>query len=216
MIDDKPYFYPVVITDVYDGDTVTADFNIGMGVWMLNQKCRLFGINAPELRDAGGPEAKSFLKTMLFGKGVIAETAKDKRDKYGRWLVTLHTADGVVNDRMIEAGYAVVLAYHFTLVEGDVEMARGEVGRFQNVNPQNVGSVSGSDPVKVQTAAEAGSAELRPMATTQVEPSEAQVVGELKRVALNLESSNQSAAREAARRIRNMLEGSPDPVFETT
>ncbi len=108
----KPYLYhySAVITEVYDGDTVTADIDLGFGLWMRGQKLRLHGIDAPELRGAEreeGLKSRDFLRGLVLGKEVTLRTIKDKRGKYGRWLAEIE-CDGVgwVNAAMVEAGEA--------------------------------------------------------------------------------------------------------------
>jgi endonuclease YncB( thermonuclease family) len=44
------YTYKAVISAVYDGDTVTADIDLGFHVWLHDEKLRLSRINAPEVR----------------------------------------------------------------------------------------------------------------------------------------------------------------------
>lgn len=98
---------------VYDGDTVRADIDLGLGVWVKNQTLRLYGIDTPEVRGEERPEgleAKEALIEYLeeYGKvvevqhhedgegvidesevtvvGVVIRTHKDRKGKYGRWL----------------------------------------------------------------------------------------------------------------------------------
>ena len=44
------YHYKAFVTQVYDGDTVTVDIDLGLHTWMKGEKLRLYRINAPELR----------------------------------------------------------------------------------------------------------------------------------------------------------------------
>ena len=44
------YLYRATITSVYDGDTCTADVDIGFKVTVRGEKLRLARINAPEIR----------------------------------------------------------------------------------------------------------------------------------------------------------------------
>jgi endonuclease YncB( thermonuclease family) len=108
------YAYPAEIVSVYDGDTVHANIIVGLGIALTGQnlegeRCRLAGINAPELHATGGAEAKAALEALIpAGVVVTVETPRDKRDNYGRPLVTIIRADGVnVNDAMVAAGHAV-------------------------------------------------------------------------------------------------------------
>jgi len=102
------YRYRAIITKVYDGDTVTADIDLGMQMWMKGVKLRLLGIDAPEIRSkdlaekAAAIQARERLKDLILGKEVFLETKK--RGKYGRWLVTIIINDCDVKDILLEEG----------------------------------------------------------------------------------------------------------------
>lgn len=114
----KMYTYNAHVTKVYDGDTITVDIDLGLGVWLKGQKIRLFGINAPELRGPthdDGIVSRDFLRELLLGKNVVLLTYKDKKGKWGRWLGDIflppdpNSDDGVdvcVNTVLIRKGYA--------------------------------------------------------------------------------------------------------------
>ena len=83
------YTYNAHVTKVYDGDTITVDIDLGLGVWLKGQKIRLFGINAPELRGDThdeGIKSRDFLRKLVLDKDVTVVTYKDKKGKWGRWL----------------------------------------------------------------------------------------------------------------------------------
>lgn len=86
---------------VHDGDTVTC-------VDELNkpQKIRLVGIDAPELDQAFGREARDSLKRKLGGGHVRVEG--DARDQHGRLLGTLWVGDRNVNRELVAEGHAWV------------------------------------------------------------------------------------------------------------
>lgn len=92
---------------VIDGDTFETE---------IGERVRLIGINAPEVSDIFGEEAKQHLIELIEGKVVDLETdhiASD-RDRYGRLLryVTLNNND--VNKQMALDGFAFAyLKYHF-------------------------------------------------------------------------------------------------------
>ena len=83
--------YMATIVGVVDGDTVDCDIDLGFGVWLKNQRIRLYGINAPETRTKdleekkAGIEAKLRLIAMMSNKFLLT-TVKDKKGKYGRIL----------------------------------------------------------------------------------------------------------------------------------
>lgn len=101
------YDYRATVVRVIDGDTVILDVDLGFYM-MARMSCRLTGINARELHDAGGAAARDHLAGLLpVGTSVVVSSVKP--DKYaGRF-------DGIVYDethksanaQMITAGYAI-------------------------------------------------------------------------------------------------------------
>jgi len=122
------YEYRAKVLSVQDGDTVTLDIDLGLSVH-VHERCRLYGINAPETHGVRkdseeykrGMEAAEFLRNMIEGKEVLIRTHKDKKGKYGRYLVEIFeyaVTDGRfgpifprlltrVNAEMVKAGHAV-------------------------------------------------------------------------------------------------------------
>ena len=106
----KPaYTYTAVVTECYDGDTITVDFDLGLHVWLTDVKLRLYGINTPELRGEereAGIAARDYLRTRIRGKRVIIETIKDKTGKYGRYLAKVWFLGANINQELIDEGHA--------------------------------------------------------------------------------------------------------------
>jgi endonuclease YncB( thermonuclease family) len=91
------YWYEVRIKGIYDADTQTFDFLLGMDIILKDQVVRLWGIDAWELRGPEKPkgvEALAFAKGLLFQSSgetltprpIIIRTYDDDKGKYGRWL----------------------------------------------------------------------------------------------------------------------------------
>lgn len=102
------YNYEATVKRVVDGDTVDLLVDLGLRV-CVNARIRLRGINAPEMHDEGGPEAKTYLESLLpQGKGVIVSTFKNPEDKFGRWLgdIKVPEYDITVNILMVTQGKA--------------------------------------------------------------------------------------------------------------
>ena len=53
------YLYKATVTEVYDGDTITVDIDLGLNVWLKDQTLRLLGIDTPELRGEERLKAKT-------------------------------------------------------------------------------------------------------------------------------------------------------------
>ena len=53
--------YKCKVTNVVDGDTVDVDIDLGFGVWLRDQRIRLYGIDTPESRT-------SYPFAKLYGK----------------------------------------------------------------------------------------------------------------------------------------------------
>lgn len=114
-MDTCKYTYRAVVTDVYDGDTLTADVDCGFGIWLNKQHFRLYGINTPEMK---GPTkekatvARDVLRNLVNGKEITIRTHKDVKEKYGRFLAEVYAKDEAgqdlyINDWMVKQGYAI-------------------------------------------------------------------------------------------------------------
>lgn len=110
------YQYKAIITAIYDGDTVTVDISLGLGVWVRGEKLRLYGINAPEVRGDSrirGIASRDWLRNIALGKEVTLITIKDKKGKYGRYLAKISLLDDArtLNDMIVGAGHAIYKEY---------------------------------------------------------------------------------------------------------
>jgi endonuclease YncB( thermonuclease family) len=118
------YRYRVLFAEAVDGDTVDLVLDVGFR-HQLRDRFRLYGpdpdapmgLDAPELRTPEGRAAKEFLAKllnglMITGATLVAHTLKDRREKYGRWLVVLK-AEGTrnVNLELVTAGHAKLREY---------------------------------------------------------------------------------------------------------
>ena len=126
------------VTRVIDGDTFETE---------SGEKVRLIGINAPEISDFYGLEAKRYLKSLVENKVVDLQTdnISNDKDRYQR-LLRYVIIDGIdVNKKMVSDGFAFAyLKYKFSksdLYENAQIQARemnlGIWGNSQNVISQN-------------------------------------------------------------------------------
>ena len=54
----EAFVYNATLVKVVDGDTIDVDLDLGFGVWIRNQRCRLHGIDTPESRTRDLAEKK--------------------------------------------------------------------------------------------------------------------------------------------------------------
>ncbi|MPB07946.1 thermonuclease family protein, partial [Campylobacter upsaliensis] len=67
-------------------------------------KIRLYGIDAPELKQAYGKEAKEFLSALVLKQEV--SLIIENKDKYDRFVGTLFLKGQDINKEMVKNGYA--------------------------------------------------------------------------------------------------------------
>src|SRR5665648_985662 len=93
------YQYKAIISKVIDGDTLEIDIDLGLSVWIRNEKIRLYGIDTPEVYGVKkgsdewerGNKASEFVKRVVLGhEEATVETFKDKKEKYGRYLAVVY------------------------------------------------------------------------------------------------------------------------------
>jgi micrococcal nuclease len=110
------YEYKAVVTDVYDGDTITVDIDLGFHIVLHGVKLRLIGINTPEVRGPTKEKGKcvrDWVRDRILGKEVTVKT--EKKGKYGRWLANVYYIWDVnqkpvqfhLNDDLLALGMAV-------------------------------------------------------------------------------------------------------------
>ena len=94
------YTYQAKLIEIIDGDTVDLLIDLGFGVH-VRERCRLYGIDAPEMPTEAGKAAKAYLESLLgaatgelyVATRKMARKPKERTDKYGRYLAVLY--DGI-------------------------------------------------------------------------------------------------------------------------
>ncbi|EOI9934329.1 thermonuclease family protein [Campylobacter upsaliensis] len=95
------------VSKVIDGDTIellakTSKTNPYNHIAKL--KIRLYGIDAPELKQAYGKEAKEFLSALVLKQEV--SLIIENKDKYDRFVGTIFLKGKDINKEMVKNGYA--------------------------------------------------------------------------------------------------------------
>lgn len=99
------YTYKAKVIDVYDGDTITVDIDLGFNIWKRNEKIRLASINAPEVRGKNkdkGIVVRDYLRLLILNREVTLKTIKDKKEKYGRYLGIIFLNEENINNKLLE------------------------------------------------------------------------------------------------------------------
>lgn len=101
------YQYRGKIVDVYDGDTVTCELQLGFNI-SHKVKMRLANIDAPEVRGEereAGLISRDALREKILDKEVLIKTKKDKTGKYGRYIVYIFLHYEIITETEGEAGW---------------------------------------------------------------------------------------------------------------
>ena len=122
------YTYEAKIARVVDGDTIDLEIDLGFHCF-TKQRCRLFGVDTPEIHTTNDLEKKYGYKAMerveaLHPVGSICKITSEEYGKFGRPLVKMWSVPGVsLHDLLIEERLAV--AYKGQN-KADIEKAHAE------------------------------------------------------------------------------------------
>ena len=115
------YEYKCNIVKVIDGDTVDVDIDLGFGMWMLDERVRIMGIDTPESRTRDlvekkfGLAAKKRLKELLGKSAVLAtqvnKNGEDMKGKFGRILGDFNVYD-LTTDSWRKSGEVLISEGH--------------------------------------------------------------------------------------------------------
>ena len=86
------------VVSIHDGDTIA----VLQGKQQV--KVRLYGIDAPELKQPYGKKSKQFLANLIAGE--VVEVEENGKDRYKRTIGTVYLGNTDINAQMIENGYA--------------------------------------------------------------------------------------------------------------
>ena len=86
------------VVSIHDGDTITVLQD------KQQIKVRLFGIDAPELKQPYGKKSKQFLANLIAGE--VVEVEENGKDRYKRTIGTIYLNGTDINAQMVANGYA--------------------------------------------------------------------------------------------------------------
>lgn len=129
---DKPSFQSGKVTRVYDGDSFQLIDSTGK-----RREIRLFGIDAPEGRQAGGRNAQHALHALIHRRWIQFKVVDT--DTYDRWVVSA-TIDGVsINQLQVQTGnawwYRRYAPRHSTLRNAEKYAREQRLGLWKDSNP---------------------------------------------------------------------------------
>lgn len=104
--DSYEYKYKAKIISVYDGDTCTAEIDLGFNI-TLTEKLRFHGIDAPEVRGSERREgliSRDRLRDKILNQQVIIKT--HKKGKYGRYIAEIYLDGVYINKWLVDEGLA--------------------------------------------------------------------------------------------------------------
>lgn len=108
------YEYGIKFKRVIDGDTFVCDIDLGFGIWLVDQHCRLHGLDTPEKDTETGKkcilEAKSWFEDAAERLEKFSIEVEHKADKYGRRLVRVRTDKSpcTLNEQLVRDGHAAL------------------------------------------------------------------------------------------------------------
>ena len=113
-MEEKLYNYNARVIEVFKGDKIRVDIDVGMSIWVRMEPIKLGRIKTPEMQgpeEADGKKARDFLAEKIVGKEILIGTAKDKKGKSGQYLGEIWLKDDDkwinINDLMVDSGHAV-------------------------------------------------------------------------------------------------------------
>lgn len=120
--------YEAKVIRVIDGDTI--EILDGEN----KKRARLYGIDAPELKQAYGEQSKRFLGSLIDRKNV--EIIQKDKDKYGRILAIIKLEGKDINQIMVKSGFAWAYIYYSDSYLNEEKEARAKkIGLWKDENP---------------------------------------------------------------------------------
>ena len=121
------------VVKVSDGDSFTIKS------YGKNVRVRMYGIDAPELKQRYGKEAKKYLENLILGKKVELKVLYE--DKYRRKIARVYYKSKEINLEMLRSGNVWFYEYHAKNEKeyrrAYEEAKREKRGLWKDKNPEN-------------------------------------------------------------------------------
>lgn len=132
MISTVTFAFQAKVTEILSGDTFVILRNEGQ------VKVRMLGIDAPELKQTYGEEAKKYLSQLILNKDI--EVKEDKLDKYNRVVGEIFLGEKNINIEMLKTGNAWCLRSQKDVVQytdAQKNAKREKKGLWKEENPKS-------------------------------------------------------------------------------
>lgn len=117
------------VINISDGDTITILTKDKEQI-----KIRLFGIDAPEKKQAFGNKSKQYLSNLVAGR--IVNIKSKGKDKYKRTIGIVYLNGQDINAKMISAGYAwAFVKYSDKYINEELIAKNKKLGLWQDKEP---------------------------------------------------------------------------------
>lgn len=120
------------INSIHDGDTINIINDDGKKV-----KIRLYGIDAPEIKQDYGKKSRQCLEDMIADKKI--SYAVEDKDKYGRIVATIYADNININYEMIKKGCAWSYFQYSKSLRNELAQLKAKynnIGLWAEDNPQ--------------------------------------------------------------------------------
>lgn len=135
------FAWPAKVLSVQDGDTITVAPG---GDTKTPITVRLYGVDAPELGQSYGPEAKDWLQQQL-PSGQVVEIVPYGTDRYSRAVGLVQVGKRTLNGELVSAGLAWVYYPHCKAKfcpkwkRAQKKARTKKLGLWQDVSPEKPG-----------------------------------------------------------------------------
>ena len=97
-------FYNAKVVEVYTGDSMLVDVELGFDMKLYSVSVRLDHIDAPEITDPMGEMSKDYLTEQVKEEQVVLKVLE--QDEFGRWKAEVYENGRYINEELVERDLA--------------------------------------------------------------------------------------------------------------